>query len=255
MIGGGAGGNMEAAGSFEDAVKTAGKELDELVQNGIPFDVIDVEKLQAEGIRAPELADKDLTTLVKQLDDMRARHANNGGGNGGNVVVVNNNGGGGNDGGGGVGMATWQDPNGAIQVSYPQSWAQDPNVVARIQQALPGYMFYSSDAATKTGMEVINYPNADSEQTALRQLNALARQLGIVPRYGQPRDSQLGTHACISYTVSYIGPYGPVVGEVSFLRIGNTIYSVGMSSPAPLAASAAPIFVQIKASVKTAGSN
>jgi hypothetical protein len=254
-VGGGSGGNLKPAKSFEDAQSDATGEFDELVKKGIPFDVIDIEKLQSEGIRAPELPDKDLAALRTQLDEMRAHHAGNGGGGGGNVVVVNNNGGGGNDGGAAAGMATWQDPNNQIQVSYPQNWTQDPNVVANIQKALPGYMFYTSDAATRTGMEVINYPNAESEQAALRQLNTLARQLGIVPIYGPPRNSQLGVHPCISYTVGYKGPYGPVVGEVSFIRIGNSIYSVGMSSPAGLAANAAATFVQIKASIKTAGSN
>jgi hypothetical protein len=253
MIGGGSGGNLGAAGSFQDAVKTAGKELQELKDNGTPFDVIDIEKLQSEGIRAPELPDVNRGDLVKLLDDMRAHHASNATQNQGQTVVVNNNGGGGgNDGGAVAGMTTWDDPNGAIEIAYPQNWAPNPTTVARVQQSLPGYMFTAADPNTSCGMEVISYPGADSPQAALRQIQTFARQMNLQIRFGNAHDAQLGVHPCVSYPTQFMGRYGPMIGEIDFIKIGSGYYSLGMAAPIATAANFIPVFNAIRGNVKIA---
>lgn len=90
MIGGGAGGNLEAAGTFDQAVESAGKTLQQVMQQGQPITILDVQQYQGEGIRPPELEEINRPELVRFLDDLRARHGN-GNGNANNQVVLNNN--------------------------------------------------------------------------------------------------------------------------------------------------------------------
>jgi hypothetical protein len=254
MIGGGAGGNLHAAGSFDDAINVGAKEWNDLRNGSMPFDVIDVEKLQAQGIRAPELPDKDVTALRAQLDDMRAKHGNGGSQGQGPTVVVNNDGGAGNDGGGVAGMTVWDDPNGAIEVAYPQNWAPNPTVVERVQQSLPGYLFNAVDAATNCGMEVIKYPGAGSPDESLQQLQTFARQMNLPIIFGPAHESHLGVHTCVAYATQFRGRFGPMSGEVSFIKVGDTYYSLGIAAPTATLANFIPIFKQMKANVKIAKS-
>lgn len=92
MIGGAAGGNLSAAGTFEDAVNSAGKTLDQVFQQGQPIQILDVQQYQGEGVRPPELEDINRTELVRFLDDLRTRHGR--GGN--NQIAMNDPRGGGN---------------------------------------------------------------------------------------------------------------------------------------------------------------
>ncbi len=72
-IGGGSGGNMSAAASFEAAANYAVKELKEAQARGI-IEILDVGELQNKGIRPPELPDINRPELVRMLEERRARH-------------------------------------------------------------------------------------------------------------------------------------------------------------------------------------
>lgn len=91
MIGGGAGGNMEAAGSFQQAVESASKTLQQVMQQGQPITILDVQQYQGEGIRPPELEDVNRPELVRFLDDLRARRGNSNGNANNNQLAMNNN--------------------------------------------------------------------------------------------------------------------------------------------------------------------
>jgi len=92
MIGGGAGGNLNAAGTFDQAVEAAGKTLQQVMEAGAPITILNVQEQHANGIRPPELEEVNRPELAKFLDDLRARH----GGAAGQQVAMNDPRGGGN---------------------------------------------------------------------------------------------------------------------------------------------------------------
>ena len=70
-VGGGAGGNLSAAMTFDQAVQSAAKTYSDTNAKGDPLEMLDIQALQARGIRPPELEAMDQAELSKLLDDRR----------------------------------------------------------------------------------------------------------------------------------------------------------------------------------------
>jgi hypothetical protein len=238
-VGGGAGGNLGAAMTFDQAVKSAAKTFQDTKDKGDPMEILDIQALQARGIRPPELEAKDPAELSKLLDDRRhgARRT---------VVyhqVVENqqpavprdN---------GIAMRTWQDPNGALSVPYPVDWAVDNQAIALIRRVLPGYAFAAADISRHCSVDVAFF-TAPNLQAVLNQYSAALRQFGAIASLGAPRQTAIGGRSVMAFPITVSGTGGVFSGTLIVAGVRHGFAMVGVSAAQPGAAAWQPIMSRI----------
>ena len=253
-IGGGAGGNLGAAATFEQAVQSAQKTLQETRASGRPLEILDIHDLQNRGIRPPELGDIDRPELSKMLDELRAHH--------GNVKVVpvapaaapapaprrvSN-------GGGGVapvpaGLRSWQDPNREIQISYPADWAVNTATIVRVRQVLPGYTFAAMDPTNTAGLDVAFF-RAPSVQDVFRQYSATLSRLGLSAQTGQVRELQIGGRAVMMMPLVVAGRGFSSSGALYVARVRSGFVMIGTTALQPGAGQWTQVLSSIGASMR-----
>jgi hypothetical protein len=240
-VGGGAGGNLGAAMTFDQAVKSAAKTLDDTIQRGDPLEKLDIQSLQARGIRPPELEAKDPAELSKLLDDRRhgARRT---------VVYrqvaentprrpappVDN----------GIAMRIWQDPNGALRVPYPVDWAVDNQAIAAIRRVLPGYAFAAADISRHCSVDVIFF-TAPNLQAVINQYSAALRQFGAAANLGVPTQIMIGGRSAMAFPVTVSGSGGMFSGTLIVAGVRRGFAMVGVSAAQPGADNWRPIMNRI----------
>jgi len=227
-IGGGAGGNLGAAMTFEQAVKSATKTLEDTVQKGDPIEKLDIQALQARGIRPPELEAKDLAELEKLLDDRRhgARRP---------AVVYRqisqtsqpaaprDN---------GIAMRVWQDPNGALKLPYPMDWAVDNQAIANIRRVLPGYAFAAADVSRHCSVEVAFFTTPNL-QTVLSQYSAALRQFGASAALGASQQTAIGGRSVMAFPITVSGAGGLFSGTLIVAGVRGGYAMVGVTAAQP----------------------
>jgi hypothetical protein len=238
-VGGGAGGNLNAAMTFDQAVKSAAKTLDTTKEKGDPLEILDIQALQARGIRPPELEAKDLVELSKLLDDRRhgARRtvyrpaADN---QQPAPAPVDN----------GIAMRVWQDPNGALSVPYPSDWVVNNQAIASVRRILPGYAFAANDISRHCSVEVAFFTAPDLK-AVLNQYSAALRQLGAAASLGLPHETALGGRSATAFPFTASGAGGVFSGTLIVAQVRRGYAMVGASAAQPGAAAWQPIMNRI----------
>jgi hypothetical protein len=239
-IGGGAGGNLNAAMTFDQAVKSAAKTLDTNKEKGDPLEILDVQALQARGIRPPELEAKDPVELSKLLDDRRHgarrtevyRPAVASSQAAPAPVDM------------GIAMRVWQDPNGALSLSYPSDWVVNTQAIARVRRILPGYAFAANDISRHCSVEVAFFMAPDLK-SALNQYSAALRQLGAVANLLPPSQHAMGGRSAMAYPFTVSGGGGVFSGTLVVAPVRRGFAMVGASAAQPGAAAWQPIMNRI----------
>jgi hypothetical protein len=242
-IGGGAGGNLGAAMTFDQAVKSATKTFADQKDKGTMV-VLDVQAVQAQGIRPPELEPVDTNDLSKLLDDRRhgvRRPAVY------RPVVDNqlpatpvNN---------GVAMRTWQDPNGLVAVPYPADWVVNTQAVATIRRILPGYAFAANDLSRHCSVEVAFF-TAPNLQTVIAQYSAALRQIGGAGNLGSPSQTVVGGRSVTAFPLTVSGAGGTFSGTMVVAQVRSGFAMVVASAAQPGAATWQPIITRILSGIR-----
>jgi hypothetical protein len=242
-VGGGAGGNLNPAMTFDQAVKSATKTFAEQKDKGT-MAVLDIQTLQAQGIRPPELEPVDLGELSKLLDDRRhgVRRP---------VVVyhpivdntppapVNN----------GVAMRTWQDPNGALSVPYPADWVVNSAAIAKVRAVLPGYAFAANDISSHCSVEVAFF-TAPNLQTVIAQYSAALRMFGAAANLGAAQQTALGGRSATAFPFTVSGAGGVFSGTLIVAPVRSGYAMVAASAAQPGAAAWQPIMLRILGGIR-----
>jgi hypothetical protein len=244
-VGGGAGGNLGAAMTFDQAVKSAAKTLEDTREKGDPLEMLDIQALQARGIRPPELEAKDPVELSKLLDDRRhgARRTGSYRPAAENQqpapARVDN----------GIAMHVWQDPNGALAVPYPSDWVVNTQAIASIRRILPGYAFAANDISRRCSVEVAFFTAPDLK-AVLNQYSAALRQLGASAYLGLPHQMALGGRSAMAYPLSVSGNGGAYSGTLIIAQVRRGYAMVGASAAQPGAAAWQPIMDRILSGIR-----
>jgi len=239
-VGGGAGGNLSAAMTFDEAVKSASKTYTDTKAKGGPMEVVDIQAYQARGIRPPELEAMDQAELSKLLDDRRhgARRTGNyrqTSENQPQAAPVNRQ----------ASMQVWRDPGGAVQIPYPMDWVANSAAIAVGRKILPGYAFAANDTRGECGLEVILFPTAPNLQTVMNQYSMALRQVGIVPRFGSPQQNSVGGRPVTAYPLEYSSARGAFAGTVIVAHLQQGFATVGVSAAQAVAVSWRPVIERI----------
>jgi pSer/pThr/pTyr-binding forkhead associated (FHA) protein len=243
-IGGGAGGNLSAAMTFEQAVKSSAKTLQDTRDRGDPLEILDIEALQARGIRPPELEAKDPVELSKLLDDRRhgARRT---------VVYrqvvesrqpaapVDN----------GIGMHMWQDPNGAVSVPYPMDWVVNYPAIASIRRVLPGYVFAANDVSRRCSVEVAFFTAPDLK-SVISQYSAALREFGASANLGAPTQTALGGRSAMAFPFTVTGAGGIFSGTLIVAQVRRGYTMIAASAAQPGAGAWQPIMSRILGGIR-----
>jgi hypothetical protein len=249
-IGGGAGGNLNAAMTFQQAVESAAHTLQEVKDKGLPLEIMDIQSYQSLGIRPPELENKDLAELSKLLDDrrhgdkrtvvVRTVVANNRGGGGGQVTPppaprpTDT----------GTAMRVWQDPNGVVAVPYPADWVVNAATIARVRTVLPGYEFAAADLSGRASVEVAVF-TAPNLAAVLAQYSAALRRFGVGANLGSPSQQNVNGRAAIIYPVTVSGSGGTFAGTLVIAPVRGGFVMVSATAAQPGAANWQGIMVRI----------
>lgn len=288
MIGGGGGANMGAAGSFEEAVKSGAKQLNELIQTGTPFFMMDINEIHQNGVRPPELPDVDIEAFKKRLDETRAawmarmqqqqqqpqlannnqqqqQQDNNGGGSGRRDIEPNPNQGGGGGGGGGnagggnagggggqmmAGMVGWADPTGRVQMGYPRAWQPNMQNVQNMQQLIPGYVFAAANPMNGCGVDVVFFDGYDDAQDVIDETVLAFQQLGAMVNTGQVQQAQIAGRNAVRVPVAWQSQMGVGAGIINIIPINGGFVCVNVGGPQAGLAAAMPEFEAILQTVR-----
>jgi hypothetical protein len=235
-----AGGNLGAPMTFDQAVKSAAKTFQDAKQGGGYLEILDIQALQARGIRPPELEAKDPAELSKLLDDRRhgsrrtvvyrqvveAPHQQ--------AAPVDN----------GIAMRVWADPNGALKVPYPVDWAVDYQAIAAIRRVLPGYAFAASDISRHCSVDVTFF-TAPNLQAVINQYSAALRQFGAAATLGAPQQTAIGGRSVMAFPVTVSGAGGLFSGTLIVAPVRHGFALVGVSAAQPGADNWRPIMNRI----------
>jgi hypothetical protein len=154
-VGGGKGGNLGPAEDFQQALDTGEQEWANLSGAkgngwfGFPFAKIDIEKDQADGIRAPELPDVDHAALMQMLDALVQKHHHKG-----TLLIA---------------MKKWEDPGHSVTLEYPADWKPDQQKIDALRAQLPGFLFQAQDDAEKYELQAINFGSPTDVQVAVKE--------------------------------------------------------------------------------------
>jgi hypothetical protein len=281
-VGGGTGGNLEPAASFDDAIKAGKKEWAALMAGKAPFILVDIQEYQQEGIRPPELADIDRPAFSKMLDDQRTAHAR--------PTPRQNP----------IETAGAQQPqqyqpvpqpavqpapqptpepapqpqptvdpapqptpqpapqpqptanmkswsNGDVTVSYPANWT--PLDLHQIQQVVPGYLFNATDTQLHETMEVMTYDGASTAAEAVAQFQQIFQRMGGQVKIDEPQQIKMGGKQAIAYSITLTAADQTRTALLVFVQVRNKMMSVGVGAPKDDFDHAAPIFSDILSSV------
>ncbi|HMD69999.1 MAG TPA: FHA domain-containing protein [Bryobacteraceae bacterium] len=229
-IGGGAGGNLGAAATFEQAVQSAAKTFADN-KDKVGMVVLDPQALQAAGIRPPELEPVNTDELSKLLDDRRhgvrrpAVVYRPAAGNQQPAAPVDN----------GIAMRTWEDPNGALAVSYPVDWVVNNQAIAAVRRVLPGYAFAANDLSGRCSVEVAFF-TAPNLQAVIAQYSAALRQVGLTAVAGAARQTVLGGRSVMAFPITASGAGGTFAGTVIVAQVKRGFAMVTTSAAQPGAA-------------------
>lgn len=217
---GGAG--IGGASSFEDAVKSAQKTLQEAQM----MKLLDIQKLQDEGIRPPELSRTDL----KMVQDTLARRLE-GPAKGPETVIVHvpvptpmpgptpgptpSPAPGPSPSPTPAGYQGWRSPTGAIELSYPGHWRQDAVALQQLQSVAPWVAMSSTDPSNGANVEVYFWYGASDLEAALTELEDLVDQAG----------GEVEVH---SSNAAQVGPYPGVRVEGTTVIQGGSIRWSGL---------------------------
>lgn len=162
--GAGIGGNMD----FEQALQAAAKTLQEAQVRKL----IDVQGLQREGIRPPELPKIDLKTVQdtlarrmqqpRQPDTPPDRPPPQ---QPPEVVPAGD-------------FRLFTHPNGLFSFGYPKTWQTDMQQVRNIQQIAPWYIYAAADPVGGLGVEAYYFKETNDIQEALNQISDLVERGG-----------------------------------------------------------------------------
>jgi hypothetical protein len=239
-IGGGAGGNLGRAATFEESVESAAKRFKQY-QNTPVLEVLDIRDLQARGIRPPELADVDRAELTKLLDDRRAGRRTQ-------VQVVNTSTGRSQKGSSGI--RSWTDPNGRIAVAYPADWNIDTQDIAAVRNLLPGYMFSASDPTKSATMDVTFF-NASSVQQVFQQYSAALSRLKLTARTGNSSQLKIGGRDVLATPITITSGNTQFSGALYVAPVrGGGFAMVGVSARQPGAEQWTALLSAISASIR-----
>jgi hypothetical protein len=238
---GGAGGNMQAAVSFETAVEYAGKNFQKIVSSGGPFQVLDVRSYQAKGIRPPELEGKDLAELSQLLDDRRhgarrsvvVQQASNRGGVPNPIATPRPR-------DSGPQMRPWTSPNGAVTVYYPVDWQINNEGMAVARRSLPGYALAANDLSRHCFLDVAFFTAPNLQMVIAQYSNAL-RQMGASGNLGTPQQLTIGGRQVVLFPITVSGQGGTFSGRVMVAPVRGQFVLVGATAAQPGAASWQPI--------------
>jgi hypothetical protein len=269
MIGGGGGQNMGAAGSFEEAVAAAAKQLQEIQQTGMPYFLIDVNAMHQQGVRPPELPTVDVEAFKKQLDNTRqtwlAKHQ--GGGQQQTQLVDNRQqqqdqnqqqirpqplpDRRGNDGGGPVaGMVAWASPDGRCSLSYPQNWQQNPMVVQQFQQMFPGYVFNAASPMTGCGVDVVFYDGYQSVDQVVQDTIGAFQAMGVMVNVAPPQPAQVGGKQAMSVSLAFQTQQGMGAATMFIAQTREGFVSINIGGPQAGLAAAMPELQKVLTTVK-----
>jgi hypothetical protein len=239
-----AGGNLGAPMTFDQAVKSAAKTFQDAKQGGGYMEVLDIQALQARGIRPPELEAKDPAELEKLLDDRR---------HGARRTVVyrqapqtsqpsapHDN---------GIAMRVWQDPNSGLKLPYPMDWTVDNQAIATIRRVLPGYAFAAADVSRHCSVEVAFFTTPNL-QTVLSQYSAALRQFGASATLGASQQTAIGGRSVMAFPITVSGAGGLFSGTLIVAGVRGGYAMVGVTAAQPGADSWRPIMSRILSGIQ-----
>jgi len=206
---------------------------------GIQIGFVDVNRLQSEGIRPPELPDD--VNLRKKIDELFAKFEK--GGKAGTAVARERRNeevavGGGNTRAGGTGerrtrresapsnFVLYREPSGILEVAVPANW--------RMQEyPLPAYPYLVLGAESpdmKKTLEVYVYPGFMSVDEAFQDLVNGITASGLQISYRKSGSKVINGKNYIKYTGTTIGDFGKSVWEAYFTTtdVGVVGFSVGV---------------------------
>jgi hypothetical protein len=212
---GGAG--IGGASSFADAVKSAGKTLSEaqIVK------LVDIQALQGQGIRPPELPKADLQMVKNELDKRAgARRAPQaqpqpqpGPGPGPEPAPV-------------AGFRTWTGAGGAVSVDYPQAWRVESTTVQNLQRVAPWVLHIAGDTTTGTAVEVYHWTSLDDLEEAVDEMRELVEMVGGTVRVEASQRGSIGKYEAIVVTGVTSYPGGSTRWKAVFSRSARGIVGV-----------------------------
>ncbi|MGE3964957.1 MAG: hypothetical protein AB7I09_12720 [Planctomycetota bacterium] len=255
---GGAG--IGGATPFEDAVKSAQKTL----QNAQMMKLLDIQKLQNEGIRPPELTRVDLKmvqdTLAHRLEGRR----------GPDTVVVQ------------VpvpvptpvptpmptpapmpsptptptpppvvaGFSTWRSPTGAVELGYPSHWATNPMALQQLQSVAPWLAMTSNDPVTGASVEAYVWVGVSDVEAALGDLEAMIETLGGEIEVISSVPVQVGAYPGVRVEGSTTTMNGPIRWIGLFTRTQQGVVGVTAGASAFNFASQQQVLQQVLSTVR-----
>lgn len=227
------GGNLGGPMSFDDAVKVATKNFMKVKNGETPGIIIDIAQYRNEGIRPPELPAIDRTAFVKMLDDRIKEHQQALAARQGNAIVQDNaqNM---NPQDGTTPMAggqTWTDPNGRLSVAYPPNWFANPQAIANLRGAFPGYALSVVDPATHCGLDVIFFNGAPDAASVMQYVENTFRNMGFAVEQGQEKQASFAGVTGTVIPLKIQTPQGMLASVVSVVPVKGGMAMLSFGGP------------------------
>lgn len=226
----GIGGGPVGPITFEQAVKAASETLQKWSQEGF-IRVLDVRKLQAEGVRPPELPKIDLKTVQETLEKRAAaaRPPQPAPGPGPTPGPAPDP----TPGPAPVTFQTYEDPAGLLSVAYPRSWMENPATVAQFQQlGVRWFLFNCVNPLSQAGLEVYHWKDVHSIDVALGSLANILSRFGVSFQQQTSQEVTIGSYRGRRISGTVINALGQqYITTGIYLETKQGVIAVGVGVP------------------------